>query len=204
MKCHLRDVSGNGLPNRQSWTRDDCGPKSDYVVDQGRWPGPYINLPLPSISRNLLAYKKNCYLLLSLPHSFLLGPWFLNMQYFSSVQFSHSVVSNSLQLHGLQHTRPPCPSLIPGVCSNSCPLSQWCHPIISSSVVPFSSCLQSFPPSGSFSMSQFFTACGQSIGVLASTSIHSMNIQDWFPLRLTSVISLQSNGHSRVFSNTTV
>ena len=86
MKCHLRDVSGNGLPNRQSWTRDDCGPKSDDVVDQDGWPGPYINLPLPSISRNLLASKKNCYLLLSLLHSFLLGPWFLNMQYFSSVQ----------------------------------------------------------------------------------------------------------------------
>ena len=103
----------------------------------------------------------------------------------------------------LQHTRPPCPSPTPRVYSNSCPLSQWCHPAISSSVVPFSSCLQSFPVSGSFPVSQFFTSGGQSIGVSASASVLPMNIQDWFPLGWTGLI-LQSKGLSRVFSNTTV
>ena len=122
----------------------------------------------------------------------------------SSVQFSCSVVSDSLQPHGLQHTRPPCPSPTPGVYSNSCPLSQWCHPTISSSVVPFSSCLQSFPASGSFQISQFFTSGGQSIGVSASASVLPINIQDWFPLGWTGLISLQSKGLSRVSSNTTV
>jgi len=122
----------------------------------------------------------------------------------SSVQFSHSVVSNSLWLHGLQHTRPPCPSPTPGAYLNACPSCQWCHPTISSSVVPFSSCLQSFPASGAFPMSQFFTSGGQSTGVSASASVLPMNIQDWFPLRLTGWISLQSKGLSRVFSNTTV
>ena len=100
---------------------------------------------------------------------------------------------DSLQPHGLQHTRPPCPSPTPGVCSNSCPLSQWCHPTISSSVVPFSSSLQSFPASGSFHMSQFFTSSGQSIGVSASASVLPMNIQDWFPLGWTGWISLLSS-----------
>ena len=120
------------------------------------------------------------------------------------IQFSHSVVSDSLQPHGLQHTKPPCPSPTPGVYSNSCPLSQWCHPTISPSVVPFSSCPQSFPASGSFQMSQFFASGGQSIRVSTSTSVLPMNIQDWFPLGWTSWISLQSQGLSRVFSNTTV
>jgi len=120
---------------------------------------------------------------------------------FSSVQFSHSVVSDSLQPHGLQHMRPPCPSKTPRVYSNSCPLSWWCHPTISSSVIPFFSCLQSFPASGSFLLSQFFTSGGQSIGV--SASVFPMNIQDWFPLGWTGWISLQSKGLSRVF-NTTV
>ena len=122
----------------------------------------------------------------------------------NSVQFSHSVVSDSLQRHGLQHTRLPCPSPTPGVYSNSCPLSQWCHPTISSSVIPFSSCLQSFPASGSFQMSQFFAKGGQSIGVSASASVLPMNIQDWFPLGWTGWISLKSKGLWRVFSNTTV
>ena len=99
-----------------------------------------------------------------------------------SVQFSRSVVSDSLQIHGLQHARPPCPSPTPRVYSNSCPLSQWCHSTTSLSVVPFSSCLQTFPASGSFPMSQFFTSGGQSIGVSASASVLPMNIQDWFPL----------------------
>ena len=117
-------------------------------------------------------------------------------------QFSCSVVSDSLWPLELQHTRPPCPSPTPGVYSNSCPLSWWCHPTISSSVIPFSSHLQSLPASGSFPMSQSFTAGGQSIG--ASASILPMNIQDWFILGLTGLISLQSKGLSRVFSSTTV
>ena len=123
---------------------------------------------------------------------------------FSSVQFSCSVVSNSLWPHRLQHARLPCPSTTPGVYSNSCPLSWWCHPTISSSVVPFSSHPQSFPASGSFPMSQFFASGGESIEVSASASVLPMNIQDWFPLGLTGWISLQSKGLSRVFSNTTV
>ena len=118
--------------------------------------------------------------------------------------FSCSVVSNSLQPHGLQHTRIHCPSVSPRVCSNSCPLSQWCHPTISFSAIPFSSCLQSFPASGSFPMSQLFPSGGQSIGVSASSSVLPMNSQDWFPLGLTALISLQSKRLSRVFSNTTV
>ena len=122
----------------------------------------------------------------------------------SSVQFSHSVVSDSLPPHEPQHARPPCPSPAPGVHPNPCPLSRWCHPTISSSVVPFSSCPQSFPASGSFAVSQFFTSGGQSIRVSASASVLPMNIQDWFPLGWTGWISLQSKGLSRVFSNTTV
>ena len=109
----------------------------------------------------------------------------------SSVQFSCSVVSDSLRPHGPQHTRPSCPSPTPGVYSNSCPLSQWCHPIISSSVISFSSCLQSFPASGSFQMSQLFASGGQNIGVSASTSVPPMNTQDWSPLGWTGWISLQ-------------
>ena len=120
-----------------------------------------------------------------------------------SVQFSLSVMSNSLRPHGLQHTRPPCPSPTPGVYPNSCPLSRWCHPTISSSVVPVSSYLQAFPASGSFPMSQLLASGGQSIGVSASTSVLPMNIQDWFPSGWTGWISLQSKGLSRVFSNTT-
>ena len=112
-------------------------------------------------------------------------------------------MSDSLWPHGLQHIRLPCPSPNPRACSDSCPSSQWCHPSISSSVVPFSSHLHSFPASGSFPMSQFFASGGQSIGVSASTSVLPMNIQDWFPLGWTGWISLQSKGLSRVFSNTT-
>ena len=106
--------------------------------------------------------------------------------------------------HGLQHARPPCPSPTPRAYSNSCPLNPWCHPTISSSVVPFFSCSQSFPASGSFQMSQFFTSGGQSVGVSTSASVLPMNIQDWFPLGWTGWISLLSIGPSRVFSNTTV
>ena len=120
----------------------------------------------------------------------------------SSLWFSRSVMSDSLQLHGLQHARSLNPSPTPGAYPNSCPLSWWCHPTISSSVVPFSSCLQSFPASGSFPVSQFFASDGQSTGALAS--VLPMNTQGWSPLGWTGWISLQSKGLSRVFSNTTV
>ena len=122
--------------------------------------------------------------------------------YTSSVQFSHSVMSDSLWPHESQPARPPCPSPTPRVHPNSCPSSQWCHPANSSYVVPFSSCPQSLPASGSFPMSQLFTWSGQSIGV--SASFLPMNTQDWSPLGWTDWISLQSKGLSRVFSNTTV
>ena len=118
--------------------------------------------------------------------------------------FNSSVMSDSLWPHGLQHIRLSCPSPSPGACSNSCPSCQRCHPTISPSVIPFSSCLQSFPASGSFLMCQFFASGGQSIGVSASASVLPMNIQDWFPLGWTGWISLQSKGLSRVFSNTTI
>ena len=122
---------------------------------------------------------------------------------FSYLLFHWSVVSDCLWPHGLQHTRLLCPSS-PRACSNSCPLSRWCHPSISSSVIPFSSFPQSFPASGYFLMSWLFTSGSQSIGVSVSASVLPMNIQDWFPLRLTGLISLQSRELSRVFSNTTV
>ena len=120
------------------------------------------------------------------------------------VQFSCSVVSNSLRPRGMKQARPPCPSPTLGAYPNSCPLSWWCNPTISSSVIPFSSCLQSFQASGSFQMNQLFISGGQSIGGSASTSVLPMNTQDWSPLGWTGWISLQSKGLSRVFSNTTV
>ena len=122
----------------------------------------------------------------------------------SSVQFSHSVVSDSLRPRELQHTRPPCPSPTFGVHPNSCPSSRWCHPAILSSVVPFSSCPQSLPASESFPMSQLFAWGGQSIGVSALASVLPKTTQDWSPLEWTGWISLQSKGLSRVFSNKTV
>ena len=118
--------------------------------------------------------------------------------------FSCSVLSDYLRPHGLQHSRLPCPSLSPGACSNSCPLSWWCHPTILSSVAPFSSCAQSFPASGSFPMSHLFASGGQGIGASVLASVLPNNIQDWFPLELTALIFLQSKGLSTVFSNTTV
>ena len=121
-----------------------------------------------------------------------------------SVQFSDSVVSNSLRPHEPQHTRPPCPSPTLGVYSNPCPSSRWCRPTISSAVIPFSSCPQSFPASGSFSMSQLFTSGGLSIGVSASASVLPMNSQDWSPVGWTVWISLLSKWLSRVLSNTTI
>ena len=123
---------------------------------------------------------------------------------FSSVQLSRSVVSDSLRPHESQHARPPCPSPTPGVHSDSRPSSQWCHPAISSFIVPFSSCPQSLPASESFSMSQLFIWGDQSTGVLALASVLPKNIQGWSPLEWTGWISLQSKGLSRVFSNTTV
>ena len=129
---------------------------------------------------------------------------YIHIYVFSSVQFSRSVLSDSLRPHELQHARPPCPSQTPRVYSNSFPSSRWCHPAISSSVIPFSSCPQSFPASESFPMSQLFTWGGQSIEVSASASVLPMNTQDWSPLGWTGWISLQSKGLSRVFSKTTV
>ena len=134
---------------------------------------------------------------------FLLVSMLPDKKYISSVQFSCSVMSDTLWPHGLQQARPPCPSPTPRVYSNSCPLTEWCS-TISSSVVPLSSRLQSYPASGSFQMSQFFISGGQSTGVSASASVLLMNIQDWFPWGSTGWISLQSKGFSRVFSNTTV
>ena len=122
----------------------------------------------------------------------------------SSDQFSRLVLSNSLRPHESQHARPPCPSPTPGVYSNSCPSSRWCHPAISSAVVLFSSCPQSLPASGSFLMSQLFAWGGQSIGLSASASVLPMNTQGWYPLGWTGWISLESKGLSSIFSNTTV
>ena len=130
--------------------------------------------------------------------------YFIQLSEFCSVQLSRSVVSNSLWPHGLQHARLPSPSQTPGVCSNACPSSRWCHPTISSSVVPFFSCLQSFPVSVSFPMSWLLASGGENIGESASASVLPMHIQDWFPLGLTGLISLQTKGLSSVFSNTTV
>ena len=161
---------------------------------------PNPGMTTPNVSRHwLLLVEKNC--------SGKLLPWLFSLSLsvqFRSVQLSCSVVSDSLWPHGLQHARPPCPSSTSRACSNSCPLSQWCHPTISSSVVLFSSCLQSFPASGSFQMSQFFASGGQSIGASTSASVIPVNIWDWFLLRWTGWISLLSKGLSRVFSNTTV
>ena len=148
--------------------------------------------------------QTNLYLLFLLFYQLYFPFPFTISELFSSIQFSCSVVSNSLWPHGLQHARLSWPSPAPRAYSNSCPLSQWGHPTISFSVVPFSSCLQSFPASGSFQMSQFFTSGGQSIGVSASTSVLSVNIQDSFPLGWTGWIFLQSKGLSRVVSNTIV
>ena len=143
------------------------------------------------------------YFLITLVIAYVFG-CFILLVVFSSVHFSCSVMSDTLRPHGLQQAWPPCPSPTPEAYSNSCPLSWWCHPTTSSSVIPFSSSLQSFPASGFFPMSQFFTSGSQSIGVSALASVLPMNIQDWFPLGWTAWISLQSKGLSRVFSNTIV
>ena len=156
-------------------------------------------------SSNFILQLKVCILYTNLslfhPTPLPLSPWKVFPQ---PVQFSHSGVSDSLRPHESQHARPLCPSPTPGVYSNSCPSSRWCHPAISSSVVPFSSCPQSLPASGSFPMSQVFAGGSQSTGISASISVLPMNTQDWSPLGWTAWISLQSKGLSRVFSNTTV
>ena len=145
-----------------------------------------------------------CWNTLKVSSGFSSLPYSQNLSEYISVQFSHSVMSDSLQPHESQHARPPCPSPTSGVHSDSCPSSQWCHPVISSSVIPFSSCPQSLPASESFPMNQLFAWGGQSIGVSALASVLPMNTQDWSPLEWTGWISLQSKGLSRVFSNTTV
>ena len=151
----------------------------------GMWDlSPWLGIQLPALGVQSLRHWTTREALLSL--------------LFYVLQFSCLVVSDSLQPHGLQYARLLCPSPAPSAYSNSCPLSQWCQPAVSSSVVPFSSCLQSFPASGSFQISQFFASGGQSIGVSASASVISMNILGWFPLGLTDWISLQSKGLSRV------
>ena len=147
--------------------------------------------------------EKFCILRSLFPSPLALGNNLLSTNHVS-VQFSRSVVSDSLWPHGLQHARPPCQSPTPGSYSNSCPLSRWCHPTISSFVVPFSFHLQSFPASGSLQTGQFFTSGSQSTGIWALASVLPMNTQDWSPLGWTGWISLQSKGLSRVFCNTTV
>ena len=150
--------------------------------------------PLRSLNLKLSEYRRR-------PNS---KGMILELRKSISVHFSYSVMSNSLRSHGLHHVRIPCPSPTPRVHPNSCLLCQWCHPTISSSVIPFSSCPQSFPGSWSFPMSQLFASGSQSIGVSASTLVLPMNTQDWSPLGWTDWISLPSKGLSRVFSNTTV
>ena len=149
-------------------------------------------------------YSNEIFLIISFQQKFLKSHSIVWSNWSNSVQFSHSVMSDSSRPHEPQHTRPPCPSPTPGVHPNPCPLSWWYHPAISSSVIPFSSCPKSFPASGSFQMSQLFTSGGLSIGVSASKSVFPMNTQGWSPLGWTGWISLQSKGLSRVFSNTTV
>ena len=148
--------------------------------------------------------RDNCYEILDRQNSSSLKSHSFLQILYSSVQFSRSVISDSLRSHKLQHAGPPCPSPAPGVYPNSCPSSQWYHPAISSSVIPFSSCLQSLPASVSFPMSQLFAWRGQSTGVSASASVLPMITQGWSPSEWTGWISLQSKGLSRVFSNTTV
>ena len=193
------------VPSGMSCT--DSGLSLTHLMFSSSGSGVYVGASLPPSCSFF-----SCSLFLHFPHSFPISLPCLHVYWmkspitfqFSSVQFSRSVMSDFLWPHGLQHTRPPCLSPTPGVYSDSCPFSQWCYPTISSSVVPFSSCPQSFSASGSFPMSQFFESGGKSIGVSASTSILPTNTQDWSPLGWTAWISLQSKGLSRVFSNTTV
>ena len=202
----LQAPQSMGFSRQEYWSRLPCPPPGDL-------PNPGIELLSPEVSALQVDSLpsdppgkpqgpfKNTSNLLKTPKSFCLGGSHLLIFQFSSVA---QLCLTLWQPHGQQHAKPPCPSPTPRAYSNSCPLSWWCHPTISSSVIPFSSCLQSFPSSGSFQMSQFFTSGGQSIRVSASASVLPMNIQDWFPLGWTGWISLQSKGLSSIFSNTTV
>ena len=190
MDCSHPGSSVHGILQAKIWSGLPC-PSPEDLTDPGIEP---VSLRSPALADRLyLQCNENATVHIGKPiHAAHL------------VQFSHPVMYDSLWTHGLQHDRLPCPSTTPGAYSNSCPSSQWCHPTISSSVVPFSSRPQSFPATGSFPRSQFFASGGQSIGVSASTSVLPMNTQDWSPLGWTGWISLQSKGLSRVFSNTTV
>ena len=207
------------LINTYSWIKESsevaCVSHS-FVSDTLRPHGPQstrLLCPWNSLGKNIGVH---CHSLLQgifptqglNPGSYIIGRfftfWATREVVVGSVQFSHSVLFHSLELHGLQQTRPPCPSPTNGVYLNWYPFRQWCHPTISSSVIPFYSGLQSLPASRSFPISQFSTSRGQSIGVSASASVLPKNILDLFPLRWTGWISLLSKGLSRVFSNTTV
>ena len=184
---HARAAAGKPLDSTQTYA---CVVWEVWVVYDGQTGASHCACSQPG---NIL-----CCLLWGQPHETFPKLSFLFLL------LGHWVVSDSLQSHGPRYARPPCPPPTPRACSNSCPSSRWCHPAISSSVVRFSSRLQSSPASGSFPMSQLFASGGQRTGASASASVLPKNIQGWFPLQLTDLISLQSKGHSRVFSNTTV
>ena len=198
------------------WTISHQAPLSIGFSRQEYWSGLQFpspgDLPNPGIKTTSPAWQMDSLPLnyqenlnkLSLAWLFAFYGWNWGWDYTTIVielLFSFSVISDSLWPHGLQHARHHCPSLSPGICSNSCSLSQWWHPTILSSVIPFTSCLQSFPASGSFLMSWLFALDGKSIGDSVSLSVLPMNMQDWFLLGLTGLMSLQSKGLSRVFSN---
>ena len=205
MQVDIRSMSGFDPWVRKSPWRSKQQPTPGILAWRIPWtekPGWLPSMGSQRIRHNWVTKHSTAYNLQSIKTSF---QWSIfNMVQFSSVQFSHSVVSDSLWPHELQHARPPCPSPTPRVHSDSCPSSQWCHPTISSSVIPFSSCPQSFPASGSFQMSQLFTSGGQSTGVSALASFLPKKSQGWCPSEWTGWISLQSKGLSRVLSNTTV
>ena len=204
METHLYSYLENPI-DRGDWWATIHGVANSWT-GLSNWAYTYGNNAVPNL--HYLCVLKNDFNLRenqSWKENILVKPvYFLVSLEANLVQFSCSVMFNSLQPHGLQHARLPCPSPTPRACSNSYPSSRWCHPAILSFFVPFSSCPQSFPASGSFPMSQFFTSGGQSIGVSASASVLPMNILDWFPLGLTGSISLLSKGLSRVFPNSTI
>ena len=199
--CNPMNCSTPGLPVHHQlpeFTQTHVHRVGDAIQVSHLLSSPSTPAPNPSQHQSLFQWVNSSHEVAKVLSSVI----FNNAAVFFSQQLSCSVMSDSLWPHGLQHTRLPCPSPTPGACSNSCPSSQWWHPTISSSVIPFSSCLQSFPASGSFQMSHLFALGGQSIGVSASVLL--INIQDWFPLGWTGWISLKSKGLSRVSSNTTV
>ena len=224
LSMHACIGEGNGNPLRYSWLENprDRGAwwaaiygvslsrtrlKQQQQLDLGTWIVPYWVASFFFFSFIFISWRlitlQYCSGFCFFNHLYFSLIW-RKLFFFSSVQFSRSVVSDFLQPHEPWHARPPCPSPTPGVYPNSCPLSLWCHSAISSFLVPFSSCPQSLPASGSFPMSQLFAWGCQSIGVSASASVLPMDTQDWSPLGWTGCISLKSKGLSRVFSNTTV